>query len=459
MGAASSVTGPPKPLQQLAFGIAVREFERIKARALEEQKDKLEDYERLPKLDDSLLSRRLLDVYKAALAELELDLTECKNPCVISFRMAALSPDDKKAYMNSVVLSILDRETASYKPTVVADYSKSFSGSAADTKAEKEAAALMKGEGGPEKAEVDDSVDPPDCNPYLRRPRVAKAAKDATESELAACQALSVHDKHILTALCGMYLKFLGPSGCFMYIHSATKDVVSLRPTSYDEEDDIGGGIALANERIASEAGGGKAVKVDEAAAVKEEIPDDVRVCTLQDLPQTIDEIIDVQRKTPLILDISTEQKVRVFMEYKHRSIDVSALTVPFAKSGLKRAEVLENCRKTLVGALKSGSMFCLYLGDCHIEHADFKKKLCKKDCFPIDVFQEGGKKLFKNDPDGKPRFQAIYKEADLDSGKAMAREETFRACVVSSIHPKEWYDKLQDCLPTGYLVPVYVSG
>jgi hypothetical protein len=459
MGAAASVTTPISALQLRAFNVAKDEFERIKSRLHEEKRDQLEDYECLPLLNDSLLSRRLLEVYKAALVELELELTECKNPCVLQARMAELSVEDKKAYMNAVVLSILDRERASYKPKVVADYSKSFSGSAADTKAEKEAAALMKGEGGPDKAEVDDSVDPPDCDPYLRRPRLTRAGKGAAEAEQAACKALYGHDAHILRELCGMYLKFLAPSGCFMYIHSATKDVVSLRPNSYDEEEDLGGGITLANEQIAAEQGRGKAGKAaEEAVAAEDEIPDDVRVCSLQDLPKTIEEIIDVQGKTPLILDVSTEQKVRVFMEYKHRSVDVSALTVPFGKSGLKRTDVMENCRKTLVGALKSGTMFCLYLGDCNIEHADFKNKLCKKDCFPVDIFQQGGQKLFSNDPDGNPRYHAIYKEADLDAGKAVARENTFRACVVSSLHPREWYEKLQDCLPTGYLVPVYVS-
>lgn len=458
MGAVASV--PPSALQQRAFNIAKNEFERIKERLQEEKQ--LEDYECLPVLNDSLLSRRLLEVYNAALVELELEITECKNPCVLQARMAELSAEDKKAYMHAVVLSVLNREKANYKPKVVADYSKSFSGSAADTKAEKEAAALMKGEGGADTAEADsDTIDPPDCDPYLRRPRLTRAVKGAGEAEQAACKALSGHDAHILKELCGLYLKFLAPSGCFMYIHSATKEVVSLRPNSYDEEDDLGGGIALANEQIAAEqGGGGKADKAGAAAAVaaEDEIPDDVRVCSLQDLPQTIEEIIDVQGKTPLILDVSTEQKVRVFMEYKHRSVDVSALTVPFGKSGLKRTDVMENCRKTLVGALKSGTMFCLYLGDCCIDHADFKKKLCKKDCFPVDIFQLGGKKLFSNDPDGNPRFQAIYKEADLDGGKAVAREDTFRACVVSSLHPRDWYSKLQDCLPTGHLVPVYVS-
>ena len=54
-------------------------------------------------------------------------------------------------------------------------------------------------------------------------------------------------------------------------------------------------------------------------------------------------------------------------------------MTIPFAKSGLKRSDVLENTRKSLVAAIKRGSLFALYLGGTSIEHADWKKKLCKK--------------------------------------------------------------------------------
>lgn len=60
-------------------------------------------------------------------------------------------------------------------------------------------------------------------------------------------------------------------------------------------------------------------------------------------------------------------------------SQDVSPLTVPFGKSGVKKEHVMERCRAKLVAALKTGGTFALYLGDVRIEHADFKNKLCKK--------------------------------------------------------------------------------
>jgi hypothetical protein len=48
---------------------------------------------------------------------------------------------------------------------------------------------------------------------------------------------------------------------------------------------------------------------------------------------------------------------------------DVSCLSIPFGKSGIRRGDVIERCRKTLVGALKTGSTFVLYLGTVNIEH------------------------------------------------------------------------------------------
>ena len=280
---------------------------------------------------------------------------------------------------------------------------------------------------------------------------------------MAICKAFNAHDKHIINEI-GLSLKFLSASGCFMYIHSASKVVTSLRPNNYDEDDDIGGGIALANEQIAREndpKGGGKCVTDTGAAgasAGEDNIPEDIRICTLAELPAVIDDIITNQQSTPLILDTSNESNVRTFMEYKHILQDVSALTVPFGKSGVKTSAVMENCRKKLVTALKSGTMFCLYLGDCSIEHVDFKKKLCKKDCFPVDTFTGAGQRLFSIGPEGTPRFHSIYREADLESGQCVARQDTFRVCVVSSIHPKEFREKLGDCIPTGYMVPVYIS-
>ena len=43
--------------------------------------------------------------------------------------------------------------------------------------------------------------------------------------------------------------------------------------------------------------------------------------------------------------------------------------------SEIKRGDLVERCRKSLVGAIKTGGTFVLYLGSMTIEHANWKKK------------------------------------------------------------------------------------
>ena len=131
----------------------------------------------------------------------------------------------------------------------------------------------------------------------------------------------------------------------------------------------------------------------------------------VSDIPVRMHSIIVEMQKTPLILDTTKEQVARTFYAYKgnthpfspqlmylkirvvvevlpiqhtlsphfylslhfiipaahhrHQGIceDVSSLVVPFGKSGVKRQDVVERLRKSLVGAMKSGMVFALYLG------------------------------------------------------------------------------------------------
>lgn len=40
------------------------------------------------------------------------------------------------------------------------------------------------------------------------------------------------------------------------------------------------------------------------------------------------------------------------------------------------------------MAALKAGQLLVLDLGSVTAAHANFKAKLCKKDCFPLEIFQ-----------------------------------------------------------------------
>ena len=66
-----------------------------------------------------------------------------------------------------------------------------------------------------------------------------------------------------------------------------------------------------------------------------------------------------------VILTASLIQSYYCHYSHYHQGIceDVSSLVVPFGKSGVKRQDVVERLRKSLVGAMKSGMVFALYLG------------------------------------------------------------------------------------------------
>lgn len=182
-----------------------------------------------------------------------------------------------------------------------------------------------------------------------------------------------------------------------MYCHTLTRNIVSLRPDDYEDEEVAEIGRDAGEEAIKDPANG-------------------LQSCLITDLPKTLDDLIaNGETKTPLILDGTTDSQCLAFYSMKASLEDVSSLVVPYSVSGVKRSDVIEKCRSRLVGAIKSGSTFVLYMGAVNIEHADFKKKLCKKDSFPVEVFQQRGEKLLG--PKSKPRFKLILREDDMEEG------------------------------------------
>ena len=438
MGSATSNNG-----SKIGFYVAQFEYDRLKAAEILACNIDLEDYEKLPILSDENIQKRVEEAYYAAIDEETKSITDVKNCCVLNYRFSQLCKEEQREFCERVVRAIIAQEQKCFKPIeAAADYSKSFSGSAADTKAEKEAAALMKGEGGGEGEELKADTRDEEIHPYLRKPK------------LSCIEHFMQHDKAIMKNA-GLYLKFLHPSGCFSYCHSITKEITSLRPSSYDEDDDCGGGIELANSHL------DKDNNLDEKKGnienIGEEIPEDMLVCNLSELPAMIDKIIDKEKRTPLILDTSEEQNVRTYFEYKARLVDISPLSIPFAKSGIKRSDIVENCRKTLVGALKSGNTFAFYMGYCTSEHGNWKKKMCKKDIFPNDTFVEGGKKILSGI--SEPRCNAIFRDDDKDeNGLIAVRGDTFRTIVITALSPQEYLDKLGESIAIGYMQPLFIK-
>jgi hypothetical protein len=160
---------------------------------------------------------------------------------------------------------------------------------------------------------------------------------------------------------------------------------------------------------------------------------------------------------TPLVLDGSGDDQVaRTYFSYKGCLEDVSGLIVPFAKSGLKRSDLTERCRASLVRAMKTGTTFALYLGACTIEHADWKKKLCHKDVFPTEVFVGAGKRLLQ--PPSNPKYKALFRESELEHGQAIVRDG-FKVVVISSLDPYDYEQLLEDSIPLGYMTPLFMSN
>lgn len=402
---------PGKPAEQFAFKVVAEEYSRIHSSdfAIEGEEDTK------PYPNEEAMYSRLESLYKKALLEKDTGLPECMCPSVIIYKYDKLGEEQKKEYQQGFLDAVEKREKESLKAkkaaakSASADYSQSFGGTAEDTKNEKEAAEILRGD--------DQSNAAMDEDPILRTPDI-----------------LNIFERNELRKT-GRWFKYLGAEGCYMFQHLLTKDIVSVRPEDFVED------------------------VVVETQVVEEEAKDEangLRRIDLPDLMRTVDELISEKQKTPLFIDRSPSQPLRTFFNVKAMLEDVSCLTVPYAKSGIKKQDVMERCRKKLVGAIKTGATFVLYLGDIRTEHADFVHKLCKKDVFPTQTFVNGGRKLLG--PSYDPAFKKIFREEDMVSGQAIAKEDGFQVVVISTLDPYEYEEGLGESLQLGCFVPIFVN-
>lgn len=405
MGNSASIE-PTTPEDIFAFKVVKRYYDKISSHESVSGKHVV--------IKDSEVTDRLQNLYIIAKAEANFSIVDCSVPGVISLKYELMSLDEKKYFHKAVVLAAINREKAS-KPIsatpAATDYSKSFSGTSQDSNEEKDASALFRGVSG---IKITDSVK--EDNPYLKVPMFTE------------------HDniEGIILRETGRWKRFMG-SQCYMYIHVLTKEMVSVRPDDYvEDETDVN---TEASNTVKSE----------------KDLYNGLPVVTMSELKNTIDRIVNEEKKTPLIIDTSDEQISRTFYSYKATLEDVSQLALPFAKTGLKRNDVVERCRRGLVSALKNGGTFVLYLGAATSEHADWRKKLCRKDLFPIETFYEAGSKLLL--PASNPKFKQIFKEEDLESGQAVARDG-FRVIVITTLTPATYQTLLDDGLPLNQMFP-----
>ncbi len=87
--------------------------------------------------------------YRSAIEEWNTDLPECKNPGVILFKYLQLSSAEQTEYIELITTTATTKEKDLLKikkAVKVEDYTKSFGGTEADSKNEKDAAELLRGE-------------------------------------------------------------------------------------------------------------------------------------------------------------------------------------------------------------------------------------------------------------------------------------------------------------------------
>eukprot|EP01041_Mallomonas_annulata_P010423 gene10423-21745_t len=250
------VTPPPSEL--FAFTVSLQEYQRIKTEG---------------DLEDVALFDRIEKIRKDAILEYDLEIQKCQNVGVIIAKYIKLNSDEKTIFHKHVIDAITKKEKLASKTNKTQDYSLSFSGTAADTKAEKEAGDILRGE----ITTIDNNNMNIDLDPYLQKPKIN-----------------NINDHNYLRKN-GKWCKFFGAGGCYMYVHVLTKDIVSVRPEEY-EDNENSDNISNISE-IKDPANGLPCI---ELAALLEEI----------------ERIVTVQKKTPLILDGTKERNVSTFFSY-----------------------------------------------------------------------------------------------------------------------------------------------
>jgi hypothetical protein len=210
-----------------------------------------------------------------------------------------LTDELKKEYHKEMINIILNEtnkltttassSSSSSSSSKVDDHSKSFGGTAEDSKVEKEAAKLLRGD---------------------------NITSDNKNSKILPPMKINPFDERLLKNY-GKWLKFDNGT-CIMYINSLTKSLVSNKPDNFDEEDNfisnstVAGNVLLGNIELSNTNG----------------LPS----CAIENILEYIDNIVQNEKKTPFIIDTSEDHKLRTFFSYKAILEDVSSLVIPFAK-------------------------------------------------------------------------------------------------------------------------------
>mgnify|MGYP001229186017 CR=1 FL=1 len=348
-------------------------------------------------------------------------------------RLLCLSKDDLETHHQAVLTAVAKRENERKKIMIEeekrGDYSKSFSGTADDTKNEAEAASLLK-VGGPGAGEEDSSDDSTGEYAILR-----PFKRNVPTSALAALE-----EK-------GKWMKYLNMNGCFGYVHGLTLEARGNRPDSFVDPSE--------KEKADAEA---------EAAKKKKE---EVRTIAPKEIKEVLDEVEEMRGKTLLLLtDGEHDEALRTFFTMHGVVCDLSALGQSLSeqrKKGTKVKQVLEECRKSIVQALQRGATLAIFIGDIDGDDMPILEKLCQKPLggpkkFPSQLFENKGKGLFDKHGGSKLKLNLLFSDDETDAAGGCMFSVKFQTCIISSSGKKSYKRQLKSCFPLDNFVIVAVE-
>lgn len=273
---ADSITAQT-PAEVFGLRVVTEEYERFRSTRAARDAPGDDDGGELPPIDleSEDLHMYLSGLYSSAGSEMDTPIEYCRLPAVLLHKYNNLSDDERKVYESNVVDAINAKEAErrrlkqATKRETSEDFAKGFGGTEADSKNEREAAALLRGDVG-----VDMDAE---MSPYLSPPDIPGI------------------QQHLWLKQFGRWKKYNG-ADCIMYINVLSRDIGN-RPADYEDEVEAAG------------------FEAEEAAVHPSR---GLPFCSLPELPATIDRLLlEGGGKTILILDDSVEQHAASYFNYK----------------------------------------------------------------------------------------------------------------------------------------------
>lgn len=173
----------------------------------------------LNSVESDTVQSSLRAIYTTAGEEMDVPIESCRIPAVLLYKYQHMSLDERQDFESKVVEAINAKERErrrlklATKKETSEDFAKGFGGTEADSRNEREAAALLRGDTGTGAGEGSE------LNPHLTPPRIESALD------------------HIWLKEIGKWKKFTG-ADCIMYINVLSRDIGN-RPADYEDEVEV----------------------------------------------------------------------------------------------------------------------------------------------------------------------------------------------------------------------------